>query len=556
MRPSQRQGTSLSTASAIPMHDSSVSSPTWQTQFAESTHSSDSSTLRGPSISDKLIHSLAKAEQGLPLPVAPAITNQLEPTIPEDMQRTKRRPQVPRKTQETTLKAGKLTDQLRRRTVQDWNYAVHPSGALYFRQRRGFFEILTDTDLNVDRNLDEINAKAASLLDLASRYQIHPDQAPSTSKSDETPITLVLELSTARDKAGSCQYYFVDHAERLIFWVHDRPDGWVSKTLCGELRHASEGSHIRHAVEAQYWLHCERYANNIRLTPEHIHELREILIHANADAVLTETSVVPFARADLEKMLLFVCQIEDHAGRDCDHSHSMSVVARMMRLFAHSRFINFHGSPYARLDADQSLYGSSERPNSFFFIPLNLLLLCAPVAHLTVLQDIYVDRLINASRWGGFVNNLKEEWNGFSIYSTVMLAVDISFLAVPTGISRAVSTAIYASTLAALGALVVSVFLLGQIRGLEIDSVEEGAAYMASKTSSFFGAELLAIVLSLPYAFLVWGMIAFGIALTIVIFKATEGAAKAIVVTVWTIVVILTSVPLWLGRGRRSVKSW
>jgi hypothetical protein len=55
-----------------------------------------------------------------------------------------------------------------------------------------------------------------------------------------------------------------------------------------------------------------------------------------------------------------------------------------------------------------------------------------------------------------------------------MLAVDISFLAVPNVISVAVSTAIYASTLSALGSLISSVLLLGQIRGLEIDSVKEG----------------------------------------------------------------------------------
>ncbi|KIJ06488.1 hypothetical protein PAXINDRAFT_91904, partial [Paxillus involutus ATCC 200175] len=139
------------------------------------------------------------------------------------------------------------------------------------------------------------------------------------------------------------------------------------------------------------------------------------------------------------------------------------------------------------------------------FLPFSLLLLCAPDKHLKVLQEIYVDRLINASRWAGFINNLKDEWTAFSVYSTVMLAVDISFLAVPNVISVAVSTAIYASTLSALGSLISSVLLLGQIRGLEIDSVKEGAAYMSSKTYSFFGAEILAIMLSLPYAFLVWG---------------------------------------------------
>ncbi|KAF9236546.1 hypothetical protein BU15DRAFT_49881, partial [Melanogaster broomeanus] len=138
---------------------------------------------------------------------------------------------------------------------------------------------------------------------------------------------------------------------------------------------------------------------------------------------------------------------------------------------------------------------------------INLLLLYAPGKHLVALQGIYVDRLINASRWAGFINNLKDEWNAFSVYSTVMIAVDISFLAVPNGITKAVSTAIYASTVSALGALAASVFLLGRIRGLQFDSVKAGVCILCGifNTHSLFGTELLAIKLSLPYAFLLWG---------------------------------------------------
>ncbi|KAF8837529.1 hypothetical protein BDN67DRAFT_1013813 [Paxillus ammoniavirescens] len=527
---------------------SSIGFPMPSPNIPSVTESIRSSTLNGTISTNKSSLSLAEAGAG-----ESRISRSLqEPTIPENMQRTKLRPLVPKQQRSRQLRAGKLTGQLQRNEVAAWEHVVHPSGALYFHQWRPGLDILTDTDLGKAENLNSINEHVASLLFHARNCRLSFDQA-----RPQGHMSLVLELSQTSTQSPSCCYYFVDHAERLIFWVHDCDGKWVSSVLCGELPNVSEKSQIRNAIEAQYWLHCERYANTVRLKVEYLHELREILIHANADAILSETSVIPFSRIDLEKMLDVVCKIKD-ADSDGNHDHSMSVVARMMRLFAHSRFINFSGLPWARLDADQSLYGTDRRPKSYLFVPFSLLLLCAPDKHLKVLQEIYVDRLINASRWAGFINNLKDEWTAFSVYSTVMLAVDVSFLAVPNGVSVAVSTAIYASTMSALGSLTASVLLLGQIRGLEIDSVKEGAAYMGSKTYSFFGAEILAIMLSLPYAFLVWGMITMGIALSIMIFSETVGIAKGIVLTVWAIVLLLVGLLLALSANGddKPVKSW
>ncbi|KAH7882602.1 hypothetical protein F5I97DRAFT_1832264 [Phlebopus sp. FC_14] len=494
----------------------------------------------------------------------------LQPATPEEMQRTTPNALVPRNVSPVSFKAGKLTDQLRRREIPEWEHVVHPTGALYFRRSRENMDILTHTDLGEKQNLYTINANVDMLLNAAKLRNICPRE--STASDDQCPISLVLELSMTDNGSQICHYYFVDHEERLLFWLHDLPHDWIENVLCGGLRFVSEGSHIRYAVEAQYWLHCERYANKIRLKAEYIHELCETLIHANTDAVLTETSVVPFAPADLQKMLDIVRQIESH--HSADSSHSMNVVARMLRLFAHSKFLNFCGLPYARLDSDQSLYLSSMRPRSLLFSPLNVVLLNAPSAHIDALQNIYVDNLLNASRWAVFINNLKEEWNGFSIYirryfilliikSTVMLAVDISFLAVPSGVNSTVTTAIYASTMAALAALVSSVLLLGQIRGRAIESVEEGAAYMSSTSGPLFGFELLAIMLSLPYAFLIWGMVAFWVALSVVVYTVTTGASRGITVTVWALVIIMLMLPLLLGTGRRrergdkgAVKAW
>jgi hypothetical protein len=103
---------------------------------------------------------------------------------------------------------------------------------------------------------------------------------------------------------------------------------------------------------------------------------------------------------------------------------------------------------------------------------------------------------------------LKDEWNGYTVFvripgfldrivarhfnlgylqSTVMLAVDISFLAVPGVINGSYQTSqtltavtIYISTILSLGTLVVSVLLADQIRRHGIESLDEGVSFCPS----------------------------------------------------------------------------
>ncbi|KIJ17832.1 hypothetical protein PAXINDRAFT_111446 [Paxillus involutus ATCC 200175] len=179
----------------------------------------------------------------------------------------------------------------------------------------------------------------------------------------------------------------------------------------------------------------------------------------------------------------------------------MSVLARVMRLFLHTQFLNFCGQVGARLDADQLVFSkevAKDEPVSIVLKVLDIALFGAPGAHLRGVRSIWVDDTIN-------------EWSGFTIYSTVMLAVDISFLAVP-GVDAAniysqsgATLAIYTSVITSTSALIISVLLAGQIRRHEVETVEGGAPYMARMTGSVFGTEGLAVMFSFPYALLMWG---------------------------------------------------
>jgi len=65
-----------------------------------------------------------------------------------------------------------------------------------------------------------------------------------------------------------------------------------------------------------------------------------------------------------------------------------------------------------------------------------------------------------------------------SAQSTVMLAVDISFLAVPTVQNQTVAILIvYLSTLCALGSLVVSLVLAGQVNDTRRNNAEDVVSF-------------------------------------------------------------------------------
>jgi len=132
---------------------------------------------------------------------------------------------------------------------------------------------------------------------------------------------------------------------------------------------------------------------------------------------------------------------------------------------------------------------------------LDAVLFWAPQAHYGDLRRVWVDDCIIAPRWKDFSRNLMAEWNGIAIYvriirvhiryqrsniytkSTVMLAVDVSFLAVPNvNISQSQSFGIiatYVSTTFITGSLISSLLLARQTQRYGPESAEGAVCFSA-----------------------------------------------------------------------------
>ncbi|KAF8842038.1 hypothetical protein BDN67DRAFT_948586 [Paxillus ammoniavirescens] len=424
-----------------------------------------------------------------------------------------------------------------------WSRIIHPEGAPYYSAKFGNMFVYTDTELRVPEYLGYVRDFIDALLNASGRLP-HGSRA----------LVLELKFEDGPDRRKPlCFYYFVDHEKRLIFWVHQV----TIRNVCGNVRGVKSEGHLRYAIHTHYWHHCERYPSNFPYAQELYTHLQRILIVANADSMLSDTPLGPFESTDLQRLLNLMPMVKGQMDSDTDSDPAVTVLARVMRLFCQYRFLNSYGQVGARLGGGRSVFSRrkvNEEPVSWFFQCVDIALLRAPISHLRGIQTIWVDEMIDESRWKTYISSLNTEWNGFTIYSTVMLAVDVSFLAVP-GVQAAsgdpqsgATIAIYASVISSVCALIISVILAGQIRTHDVDSVGGGADYMVRMTRKAHGIKVLAVMFSLPYSLLLWAMLSFVVALGLVVFDTSDTLTLATMIPVWGVVILLALLPLWWKR--------
>ncbi|KAG0697316.1 hypothetical protein DFH29DRAFT_946926 [Suillus ampliporus] len=421
----------------------------------------------------------------------------------------------------------------------NWCARVHPEGALYFHDPvRGIY---SDSNLQSEERRCNMNLCVDDLLAL---------MAP-TLQLDHSKIELVVQLAMNRkSKVGICRYYLVDHQKRLLFWLHEIS---TIKLFCG-VQGVEKLSHIKYAVEHQYWQHCELYPNGNLPGPQLLKELKEVVVHASAETITTDVSLSPFDGDELSKILDLIGRLQENVENE-GSAYSICVIARFMRYFTRAKFFNFCGLPAARLDADQSVYVKEKRNKLILVLSwaFNVALFGAPQSHMSELRRVWVDRSTNSPRWKDFNSKLSSEWSGITMYSTVMIAVDVSFLAVPSvslqdsGSVTVIST--YLSVLCIVGSLVVSLFLTRQNRLYGQESADTAVQFLMKMTGSAFGTKALATVHGLPYAMLLWGMVYFMIAFSYLVFTSTPTITLATTGSACGIVALFT---LWLMCAARD----
>ncbi|KAG2091844.1 uncharacterized protein F5147DRAFT_619830 [Suillus discolor] len=405
--------------------------------------------------------------------------------------------------------------------IAGWEPLTQPEGALIFYHP--YKRVFTDANARDP----ETAVKLATAVEKAYKEACNADIFLQPS------VELALEFMM-QDGKEIMGYYFVDHKRRVIFWFEDH----TSYPLMEGVRGVERKSHIKYALETQYWTHIELFPNKRSLPEDVAMELKELVMYTQADGITSATPLTLFTSDKIASMLSLVDLLKDSTNKECEHS--VWIAARFMKNLCSTKFMNFCGQPSARLDVDQSLYGESDASKNMLFRAMNVILFGSPDAQSRAFHRILVDQKIVDVRWKQYIDKLNSDWNGYTIFSTVMLAVDISFLAVPSIETQTPATLLsYMSTLCVMGSLIVTLLLVGHVNKSLRGSITDGVSFLTGMAGSVLGLESFPFMLSLPFGLLIWGIVFFAAALSVVIFRTSGIAIISIAYPTWVVIVIL-----------------
>ncbi|KAI9509035.1 hypothetical protein F5148DRAFT_1190759 [Russula earlei] len=295
--------------------------------------------------------------------------------------------------------------------------------------------------------------------------------------------------------------------------------------MTSELDGVESPAHVKHRLESLYWNHWMLFPKNFegRGLPQHVYdELMGILTHGCIDIITSKSSTFPYDNATMQKMIELVQKAKEATS---GVEHYTAGTTRLLSVFAHWRFLHFHGQKHARLIRGQSVYEKPKHERSILITLLSPLLFLGPEVHLHEMENLWTDDLIIEAVWKSFVTKQLTEWSDIILWSAVMLTVNVGFLAVPGvvlsnfnggNLENVHQVIIFSSSSqivsslsieASIGSIVIGMLLVRHIRTKQDADPAEAWEYLYEYSQGMLGLEPLAIIFSLPWAFLMWSYV-------------------------------------------------
>ncbi|KAJ7912851.1 hypothetical protein B0H13DRAFT_1874435 [Mycena leptocephala] len=375
-----------------------------------------------------------------------------------------------------------------------WTAYLHPEGTQYFFHEEK--RVFTDANLFDSETLLFIdnNVRTVHVFLRAHAAQLEPG------------VDLVLDEYIYSDQSKGCQYCFVNHSRRVAAAQAVTP--CHNSTLCV---HASVKIHSTQEADTErpgsqlepyhpsylarneamvltslknLWEHRGSRAMIEATTALHvtqefelIDELRDIVLHALGGpyshprlwCILLIAALPDLVTSDTSTRLRqpIIQVAPENVGRSVDNKFSGAscLVGRLMQVF-----------------------------ETLLIKLLSPLLFYAPDFHFVGLQTIYTDELIRHRGWAEFITRLNGEWQEFTLYATIVLNVDVAFLAIqgvdnngapsinhsPTQISS------YLSILKSIGSIIIGLLLVKQNRNRDRVTAPDAATFISCRTHRTF----------------------------------------------------------------------
>ncbi|KAL4079563.1 hypothetical protein J3A83DRAFT_4368328 [Scleroderma citrinum] len=442
--------------------------------------------------------------------------------------------------------------------LHGWTAHVHPEGALYYlHDETACFDVgahdfqlikpqktFTEVDVCNGTVLADIEQFRNTLYD--ELRQAILDGSIDVELND---VELVLE-PRADDYGVLCSYYFVHRSKRCLFWL----EVFDARSILGDCKGIKTLSHKRLAVEAQYWKHRDLFPVLGEVDAGLVAEVKDMMLHAACDHLSSTRSTAALSIDELQNYLSLIEKIDVNPSFRCDHT--VVILGRMMHILYRNQYLNFHGQPCARLSVDQTVHGWRYRPSKAMII-LAPLLCMAPVAHVRSLHRSFVDNIASTVEWSGFITKLNGQLQNLNLLGTVLLGANVGFLAIQSvdgGNGRSMTQiASYTSLVFSFGSIALGLIFIGlNLTGRERRS--EAANFLQRMSDERHGLEKLAIIYSLPFAFLI--MLLFLLAFSVEWCKPGDTISRA---TVGSVLVVVGGVIFWcihVAQDRKARWWW
>ncbi|KAH9168447.1 hypothetical protein EDB89DRAFT_2203149 [Lactarius sanguifluus] len=220
--------------------------------------------------------------------------------------------------------------------------------------------------------------------------------------------------------------------------------------------------------------------------------------------------------------------------------------------------LSFYGMSHSlRIPSpEQFIYSlKADRPKRTILVRiLSPILFFFPKVYLLELEKVWrgkTEKVIVEALWKAFMQKLVSQWTVFVLYSTVMLAANVAFLAIPGVIVIPSDTRIrpspaqIASSISlvfSIGSIITGLLLIQHNNLLTTKNPKNAWRYLHWMKWPVVGLEPLAIVFSLTYALLMWSVWGFFVALLLFTFQDTSGK---ILILVGIAAGIITTLIVW-----------
>ncbi|KAG9313444.1 hypothetical protein JVU11DRAFT_5766 [Chiua virens] len=419
-----------------------------------------------------------------------------------------------------------------------WTAHRHPEGALYFVHDES--KTFTEVDICDDEIHEDIEYFRTFLF---TELQAEIKNRNFTESLDINQVQLVLEPK--QDETGlMCCYYFVNPRARSLFWL----DEWEAYEIFKDCKGNLSTPHKGLAIQAQYWSHWDLYPNFSKITHELKDEVVDMILHATCDHLTSNRSSCPLNPEELKNHLSLIERIDpEKSGK---RGHSAIIIGRIMHIFYNSYFLNFYGEDCARLNFDQTIHGWRYHPSVFMttFAPF---LFMVPVSNVRLLHKIFVDEIASKEKWNMFITKLNSQLQETSVLATVLLNANVGFLPKESGMGASPSEFLsYMSLVASMASIILGLVFMGHSRTDARSSPFEAAKFLHGLQHKRHGLETLAIVYSLPHAFLMWGMFLFFAAFSVEWYYPGNTTSRACIGAFMLVLATLVAWCIWTARDR------